>query len=276
MDTIMSDAQQSMTEAERDGFIFRKSMPMQMDLQEVLAALGDAGDLVCLEIGSSNAMFSYQLRRAGGHWHSLVADDETAARVREVVEDHVGVLPPEGEEPFAKHTFDAVIVLGMLEAQTSDAAFVKRCHRMLKPEGRLIVCAARQKSLSLLNPVRGVLQRSGQVRTGYTESRLFAALKSGFDVSSLRTYQRFFMALTAAVVESMDGRRSSAPAEARCRLYKVASVFFWFAFQFDALLFLTRGHRMIAVAKRRGWRSREAPVLSDGRTISEAVLKPIG
>ncbi len=276
MDMSMNDAQQGMTAAERDGFIFRKSLAMQLDLQEVLAALGDAGDLDCLEIGSSNAMFSYQLRRAGGRWHSLVTEAETAARIREVVEDNVEVLPPEGEEPFAKHSFDVVIVFGMLEAQTSDAAFVKRCHRMLRPNGRLIVCAAREKPFSLLNLVRRRLQRSGQVRIGYTESRLFAALKSGFDVASVRTYQRFFMALTAAVVDSMDSRRVPPPPDAGCRLYQVAAVFFWFAFQFDALLFLTRGHRMIAVAKRRGWRSREAPVLSDGRTISEAVLKPIG
>lgn len=273
---MMSDAQQGMTAAELDGFVFRKSLAMQMELHEVLAALGNAGDLDCLEIGSTNAMFSYQLRRAGGRWHSLTTDAETATRIREVVEDHVAVLPPAGEEPFEKYAFDVVIVFGMLEAQTSDAAFVKRCHRLLKPDGRLIVCAAREKPFSLLNPVRGLLQRAGQARTGYTESRLFAALKSGFDVSSVRTYRRFFMALTAAVVESMDSRRLNGPAEARCRLYKAAAVFFWFAFQFDALLFLTRGHRMIAVAKRRGWRSREAPVLSDGRSISEAVLKPIG
>jgi len=272
----MSDEQQAMTAAELDGFVFRQSLPMQIELQVVLAALGDAADLDCLEIGSTNAMFSYQLRRAGGHWDSLVADAETATRIREVVEDHVAVLPPAGEEPFAKHTFDVVIVFGLLEAQGSDAAFVKRCHRMLKSDGRLIVLAGRKEPFSLLDPLRGLLQRPGQLRAGYTESRLFTALKHGFDVSSLRTYQRFFLALTAAVVDSIDSRRATGTAEARCRLYKIASVFFWFAFQFDALLFLTRGHRMIAVAKRRGWRLREAPVLSDGRSITEAVLKPIG
>jgi len=272
----MNDAHRSLTAAELDGFVFRKSLAMQMELQEALAALGNPADLDCLEIGSVNAMFSYQLRRAGGQWHTLATDAETADRIREVVEEHVDVLPPDGDEPFGKFTFDVVMVFGMLEARTSDAAFVKRCHRMLKPDGRLIVCAARQKPFSLLNPVRGLLQRSGQVRTGYTESRLFAELKNGFDVASVRTYQRFCMALTAAIVDSMDECRMAGPAEGRCRLYRVASVFYWLAFQIDALFFLTRGHRMIAVAKRRGWRSREAPVLSDGRTISEAVLKPIG
>jgi len=272
----MSDMEPGMSAAELDGFVFRKSLAMQMELHEVLAVLGSTGDLDCLEIGSTNAMFSYQLRRAGGRWHSLATDAETAARIREGVEDNVDVLPPETGEPFAKSTFDVVLVFGMLETQTSDAAFVKRCHRMLKPEGRLIVCAAREKPFSLLNPVRALVQRAGQVRIGYTEGRLFTALKNGFDVSSVRTYRRFFMALADTVVESVDSRRAAGPADARCRLYKVAAVFYWFAFQLDALLFLTRGHRMIAVAKRRGWRSREAPVLSDGRSISEAVLRPIG
>jgi len=272
----MSEAGQGMSAVELDGFVFRKSLAMQIELQESRAALRDVADLVCLDIGSSNAMFSYQLRRAGGRWHSLTADAATAARIREVVEDHVEVLPPPPEEPFAKGTFDVVIVFGMLETQASDAAFVKQCHRMLKTDGRLIVCAARKKPFSLLNTVRGRLQPAGQLRIGYTEGRLFAALKSGFDVSSLRTYQRFFMALASAVVESMDSRRAAGPVDARCRLHKAAAILYWFAFQLDALLFLTRGHRMIAVAKRRGWRLREAPVLSDGRSITEAVLRPIG
>jgi hypothetical protein len=65
------------------------------------------------------------------------------------------------------------------------------------------------------------------------------------------------------------------PAE-RQRFHAAAGVFYWIAFQLDALLLMTRGYRMIAVARRRDWRSREAPILSDGRSISEAVLRPIG
>jgi SAM-dependent methyltransferase len=210
----MSEAGQGMSAVELDGYVFRKSLALQIELQEALASLGDVSDLECLEIGSSNAMFSYQLRRAGGRWHSLTVDAETAARIREGLEDHVDVLPAPPEEPFAKGTFDVVIVFGMLETQTSDAAFVKQCHRMLKPEGRLIVCAARKKPFSVLNIVRRRLQPAGQVRIGYTEGRLFTALKSGFDVSTLRTYQRFFMALASSVVECMDSRRAAGPAVA--------------------------------------------------------------
>jgi len=271
----MSDnTEPRMEAAEADGFIFRKSLALQIELQEVLSALGEAGDLVCLEVGGTNAMFSYQLRRAGGQWHTLAADAEAAMRLRDGLEMDVNVLPEEGD-PFPKHTFDTVIVTGgMLERQSSDAAFVKRCHRMLKPEGRLIVCVARAKRFSLIRPLFRILSLPADA--GYTESRLFGILKNGFDVSSVRTYQRFSTAAVDAVVGKIAGRRADrSPADFR-RFHAVAGVFYWIAFQLDALLLLTRGHRMIAVAGRRAWRSREAPVLSDGRSISEAVLKPIG
>lgn len=273
----MSDTDQSKNEADLDGLAFRKSLLLQIELQEVLSALGDVSDLKCLEIGSSNAMYSYQLRRAGGLWRSLAADAQAAARIREGVENDVDVLPAGDDMPFEKHTFDVVVVLGVLETIESDAAFVKSCHRILKPDGRLIICAARQKSYSLINPVvRHIASGAGLIRAGYTESRLFAVLKSGFDVFSVHTYSRFFMTVVDAVVQSMVRRHvAERTLESRCRFYKTASLFYGCAYQFDALLFLTRGHRMIAVAKRRGWRSREAPILNDGRSISEAVLKPL-
>ena len=56
------------------------------------------------------------------------------------------------------------------------------------------------------------------------------------------------------------------------RMYSVAGIFYVLAAQLDMLLFFTRGHYLIAHAKRRAWRPRKTPVQSDGRTITEAVL----
>jgi SAM-dependent methyltransferase len=273
----MSDPGQAMGEAEMDGVIFRKSLTLQIELQEVLTALGEPGDLACLEVGGTNAMFSYQLRRAGGRWHTLTADSDAAARIREGLDADVGVWPGQGE-PFPRHTFDTIVVTGcMLERQTSGASFVKSCHRMLKPDGHLIVCVAREKRFALLNPlVRLLSTPADPVSIRYSESRLFGVLKSGFDVSSVRTYQRFFTAVVDTVVQRMAHRRAGLTPAERQRFHAAAGVFYWIAFQLDALLLMTRGYRMIAVARRRDWRSREAPILSDGRSISEAVLRPIG
>ena len=272
----MIDAGQVMSETEMDGVIFRKSLPLQIELQEVLTALAEPGDLACLEVGGTNAMFSYQLRRAGGRWHTLTADADAAARIREGLDADVGVWPVQGE-PFPRDAFGTIVVTGcMLERQSSGASFVKACHRMLKPDGELIVCVAREKRFALLTPLARLLSSTADpVATRYSEGRLFGILKNGFDVSSVRTYQRFFTELVDMVVQRMARRRAGLNPVERQRFHAVAGVFYWFAYQLDALLLMTRGYRMIAVARRRDWRSREAPILSDGRSISEAVLRPI-
>jgi hypothetical protein len=50
---------------------------------------------------------------------------------------------------------------------------------------------------------------------------------------------------------------------------------FGLAYQLDFLLFFSRGNYLIANAKRRAWLPRKTPVLSDGRSITEAVLSKI-
>lgn len=269
----MDTSVESMSQVDFDGFVFRKSLMLQLELQEVLSALGRLDDLVCLEVGGNNALFSYQLRRHGGHWKTLALDAATAARLKDSLESDVDVLPSEGG--FAeKHTYDvAVIAGGELDAMLGDHDFVKRCHHVLKPDGRLIVCVERKKRISLMNLIKPLL--TGTHQSAFTESRLFETLKNGFDVSSVRTYMRFFSTWVDDTVRHMAKRRQQEPLEDQRRFYNVAGVFYWIAFQIDALLFLTRGHRMIAVARRRGWRSREAPILSDGRKISEAVLSSL-
>ena len=56
------------------------------------------------------------------------------------------------------------------------------------------------------------------------------------------------------------------------RVLSIGGFFYKIAEQFDMLLLFNRGHRLVAVGKRRGWRPRDAPILVDGRSISEAVL----
>ncbi len=269
----MTEKFQTVSAAERDGIIFRRSLPLQVELHEVLNAIGPAEGLECLDIGCTNAMFSYQLRRAGGHWRSLVAEAETATRILEAVESDVDVLPAD-DVPFKDKTFDVVVILDVLESQPSDVDMVERCHRMLKTDGRLVVCAARAKKWTLLTPIRRLLR--GGKGGGYTERRLFQALRNGFDVVSVKTYTRFFSALTDVIVQSLARWRCSQGMLPGSRFYAAAFCFYGLACQFDFMIIMTRGHRMIALANRRAWRSRDAPVLTDGRSISEAVLRPIG
>ncbi len=267
----MSNSEQAVSYADLSVHVFRKSVPMQVTLQQILKAVGELEGRSCLAIGSGNAMMSYQLRRGGGVWQELVSDEETAGNIHEVVGEDVRVF--DGNSlPFRAKSFDVVVILDSLQEQPSDAAFVEMCHKVLKPDGQLVVCAPREKRMTLVSPVRSLF---GLATGGYTERRLFNILKSGFDVMQMRSYSRFFVEFVDAIVQGLAHRRREREPAALLRLYTVAYVFYWIAYQLDLLIFFARGHRLIAGAKRRAWRSRDAPILVDGRSISEAVLSPL-
>jgi SAM-dependent methyltransferase len=256
---------------------FRKSLPLRIRLQEVARSLGDAEGLTCLDIGSTDGAFCHHLRRLGGKWDTVVANEATAAVVRQVAPDNVYVF--EGQSlPFKKKSFDAVVVADSLERIPNDEAFIEECHKLLKPDGKLIICVARLKPWSLIALLRRMFgqtfEKKGQVRPGYSETALFKVLKDGFDVHSVRMYSRFFVELTTVVVEALRGRIVARDGDERrlSLLYSISCVFYWLADQLDLLLFFNRGNYMIAMAKRRAWRPRKSPVLVDGRSISEAVL----
>lgn len=270
----MAEAKQTPVAAER-AQVLGRSLPARIRLQEIARAIGDIGEMACADIGLDNPMISYHLRRFGGKWHTVVSSPTAAQNVSEIVADDVHVL--EGATlPFKKKAFDVVVVADTLEWIQDDEAFIEECHRVLKPDGRLVINVARVKTWSLIRLLRRMVgltpEKKGMVRAGYTESQLFGILKHGFDVYLMRAYSRFFVELTTTVLHFLSGGKATAEAGRLLRAHRIMAPFYWLAFQLDLLLFLTKGYYLIAVAKRRAWRPRRAPVLVDGRSISEAVL----
>ncbi len=264
-------------ETRSDARIFARSIPHQVRMQEIVKALGDIEGLSCLEIGSDNAMMSHQLHRRGGDWETVVYDDEEAARMGRILGRDVRTFSADQPLPFDAKSFDIVVIVDGLERQESDIDFVQKCHAVMKPDSRMIACVNREKTVSPLNPLRrmlGVVQeRQGHVYTGYTEGHLFQALKHGFDVMQMRSFSRFFVELVHVFIRVAEKKAIEAGGPAKpMRAYAIGHVFYWLAYQVDLLMFFTRGHRLIASAKRRHWRSRNTPILVDGRSISEAVL----
>lgn len=264
-------------DAERHHRVFRKCLPMQLKLQEIVRCLGDTEGRTCLDIGAESGVISAHLRHRGGTWHTAVRGEKAAEAVRGLVEDNVH--PLEGDTlPFRKKTFDAVVVVSSLEEVADDRAFIEECHRVLKPDGQLILNVAHHKSWTLIHPLQRMLGVSAlqrdRVRPGYSESELFHILKHGFDVHSMRSYCRFFLQFTHTIVEWLVARmkRRGARDDAVVRLVTVMGLFYRVADQLDLFLFATRGFFLIASAKRRAWLPRKTPVLVDGRSISEAVL----
>lgn len=258
--------------------LFRRSLAYKVRAQEIAHAVGSAHGKACLDIGSDNGMLSCQLRTLGGKWQSAVTDPITAQCIQTLAKEGVVAVEDLARLPFKKHTFDLAVIVNFPEGAAPDEAFIEECHRVLKPEGMLVVNVPRQKKWSVIWPLRRMMKLTGPghglIRTPFTESELFRLLKHGFDVYNMRSYSRFFMELTDTLVRGA-GVGPASPA-GRPRAFSLAGVFYWLAFQLDLLLLFTRGYYLIAEAKRRAWRPRNAPVLADGRSITEAVLSKAG
>ncbi len=264
---------------ERENYIFMRSLPLQMKVYELRKAIGSVEGGACLDTGASNCMVSYHLRREGEDWHTVVSGRERKECLSEALEENVHEME-DGHLPFNEKIFDVVVIDNYLEKIENPREFVAECHKALNPDGRLIIHARHAKKAGLTQLIDKALgmspEKRGLQRNGFTEPELFSILKTGFDVHLVRSYSRFFVSMIESIVafcelraQKKKGGESPAFPD---RLYKVAGICYKVAYQLDFLLFLTRGHYLIATAKRRGWRPREAPILSDGRSIAEAVV----
>ena len=249
-------------------------------MMEILRALGSLGDEDCLDVGLDSGPISRRLRKHGGKWRTMVTREGDRAVVAEMVEGDVEAFDG-GSLPYEEKSFDVVVVANCLERAPNDGALISECHRVLKSSGRLIVCVSHAKRLTLINPLRNLMGVSavqrGWVRDGYTEAELFHLLKHCFDVHSVRSYSRAFTELVDTIVLSRAAklREDQLGEDELIRLYGRWYPVYWIAYQLDVFLLLSKGHRLVACAKRHGWRPRRAPVLNDGRSISEVVLSKI-
>ncbi len=272
--------------------LFSKSLLKQAKLREIVGLLGSTEGQTCLDIGGDNGVISYHLRKRGGTWTSVDMSEKAVESIRRLVGDRVELLAGP-KLPFADGTFDAVVIIDMLEHLHEDYQFVAECHRVLKPTGRLIVNVPHVKRWAVLPPVRNLLgltdERHGHVRPGYTQAQLFDLLKDGFDMQEAGTYSRFCVETLDTMIQlaaKMTGKgKETAGAKGVVldeedfrrmqklfRVYSALYPFFWLAAKLDLLLFFTQGYSLIARARRRQWRVRRTPVLADGRSIAEAAL----
>lgn len=279
----MTDDVNYSTDSIRDAYVglFRRFRPAQMKLREIARLLGETKGQTCLDVTSDNGMIGYHLRKLGGTWYSAVADPDMLDNFRLLVGDSARAFD-RCVLPFDDKTFDAVVVVDFLESVEADGAFIAECHRVLKPAGRIIVNVPHLKTWTLLQPLEQLLgispDKIGWVRAGYTESDLFTVLKDGFDVHLMRSYLRFWMRLIDALLLFAMGRMKIGKfdtSKRAMRLHGLGQFFFWLADQLDMFLFFTRGFYLVASAQRRAWRPRRAPILADGRSITEAVLSKV-
>jgi len=237
-------------------------------------------------------MISRKLRDGGGTWTTIASDAAAQAALSWFVDGEAGLLDgmaidsPDG-------TYDAVVVIDVLERVRDDHAFIKECHRVLKTDGRLVVAAARKQVLFPLgSPLRFMLglswRRKGLERPGYSPHGFFDVLKDGFDVPETISFATCCIEAPGLVCEALANRLVGGPYNMPTEktdteafyhyttLYTVASLLWplmWLASKAESVLIgFLPGHNMAAKTKRRVWRERRTPILIDGRSIAEAAL----
>ena len=250
---------------------YRASLPCQLEVEAVSRLLADErlSGARCLDVSGGSGMVSHLLRKLGGDWLSVTDTARGRERVALMTGGDVALLGEDGRLPFEDKAFDVVVVSScFLARRADDESLVAACHRVMRDGGVLVACAQRKKSMGMIPRLRKIMgvtaTERGLIRDGYTEKQMFELLRSGFDVLDMCQYQRFFVELTRALGERRE--LYSAGRKPGVWSYRVA-------YQFDMLLFLTRGYMLALRARRRTWRSRVLPDLAVGGAVSGAVLE---
>lgn len=268
--------------------LFLRSVRRQAKLKQVKQLLGATSGQDCLEVTGGDGMISRQLRLDGGNWTTIVTSPEAKESMGFFVKSGVQVFQ-DATIDAPEHRFDVVVIADALERIADDHAFIRECHRVLRPDGRLIITTAHK---ILFCPVRSLMglswRKRNLVRAGYSTREFFDVLKDGFDVPETISYSSCAvetpgMFCEAAANKLAGGAYNMPPAHADTEQFyhytKLVSLgtlvypWMWLMDKFDkVLLYILPGHNIAAKTKRRVWRERRAPVLMDGRSIAEAAL----
>ena len=255
----------------------KRSFMARMTMSEIQRSLPPGQIKRGLIITPDTGIFAYYLNRSHGTWDAMILKDSAAEESTVLAGGNVEVYDGQAF-PYEDGSFDVLIIVGCLECVEDDADFIAQCHRVLQPDGKLVLNARNRKRVDLVGTLQHGLGISddmmGWRKPGYTESEIFTVLKDGFDVHSMQTYSKFFVQCVNTCLQASRLKKSR---DADVPVYHDGGYpLYVMAYQLDLiLLFLTRGYRLVATAKRRAWRPRNTPILVDGRSISEAVLSQI-
>lgn len=247
--------------------LFRKSALKKRKYAEITRLLGDTQSLKCLDIGSDNGVISFLFRRRGGKWKSADLDEKAVESIRDLVKHDV--IQIDGmRTSFQDDEFDRVVIVDFLEHIHTDRDFIQELFRIIKPSGELIINVPHTKN-SLLRKFRIAIgqtdEKHGHVRPGYTVEGLGMLLDNRFEMSSYRTYSKFFSeAIDTLITFGVDllkkGKSTSSKGvfvtgqdlKQYQKLFKVYSLIYpivWFFTKLDGVLFWSNGYMLIVKAK---------------------------
>ena len=277
--------------------LFNKSVLKQTKFENIISVLGPTDGLHCLDIGSDNGVISYLLRRQGGTWKSADLDERSVGAIEELVQHNVYRIDGTGT-PFNDNEFDRVVLIDFLEHIPDDAGFMQELHRILKPDGVLILNAPHIKSGPLVR-FRHALglteEEHGHLRPGYTHDSIRNLCGEYFTLKTFDTYTKscsklidtlmvfVFTMLKRNKSEKKTGRgilvtgKEMRMYRAWFRAYSLIYPVVWFFAKLDALLFFETGFMLIARAHiHKGIVPVVTAPIVEGRANSETVSVQTG
>ncbi|MBO7298570.1 MAG: class I SAM-dependent methyltransferase [Kiritimatiellae bacterium] len=250
---------------------YKYSLPLRQQLNAVIKSFPLSGRAAktFLDVGMPNPIMSKELRRAGGSWSTVVRSPKLLEITSKILEDqNVTCLGVNGELPYLDQSFDYMIVaLDILPAMSSTEKFLKECHRILKPNGRLIIAIQTKRPLSLITVLRNKLAKRingfTPINIALSQRDIFHLFNAGYNVIACENYSKFFTEIARIKEYELS--------ITNCATKKKAPSYWW-ANQLDFFLIGAKGHISVITAERKQWRERISPVLADGRSMQEAVL----
>ena len=251
--------------------LFNKSVLKKAKYRQICQLLGPVQmNGHYLDIGGDNGVICYLLRQQGGTWSSADLSKNTVRAIRMMVGERVDEINGR-TSPYAENQFDAVVIIDFLEHINDDRQFVREIHRVLKPNGQLIVNVPHEKNFSLIRKIRLAVgltdEKHGHVRPGYSLQKLAGVLAPQFRIGQSKTYSGFFIetfdVLQSLVFELMNRGQHTEKGNIvthtdlnkhrrKFKIYALIYPFAWICAQFDRLFPWWQGHSLIvrAVPKR--------------------------
>lgn len=186
--------------------LFSLSPLKQEKFRRLSNYIGDAANKRCLDLGSDNGVISLVLRELGGSsngkWASADLTEQTVAAIRSVVKQDV--YQTDGRTlPFENNSFDLVAIVDLLEHISTDLELIAEIHRILKPQGVLIINVPNPKE-GLLRSIRYRLGQTdaahGHLRAGYNVLQIYDLIQKDFVLERYAQYSRFFSELVDTLI----------------------------------------------------------------------------
>lgn len=176
--------------------IAEKSLKKQEKIRAIREFIELLDGRTCLEVGCDKGVLSYFLRKWGGNWISVDADEENIRITKELVKENVAYTDGKTLDYPDKH-FDCIIAIDFLEHIHTDQEFIHEMYRVLKDDGTLYITVPHTETGLILNAVRRWLgfkpEDYGHVREGYSLKELQEKLDKGsFSVKKFTSFSRFF------------------------------------------------------------------------------------